>query len=69
MRDYIKYKAKWDGIEVIEVSEAHTSQRCSRCGEKVKRHRDKFKCDNCGLEIDADKNGTHNIARRGIGIY
>ena len=69
LRDYIKYKAKWEGIEVIEVSEAYTSQRCSRCGEIGDRHRGTFKCDNCGLETDADKNGAHNIARRGIGKF
>jgi len=69
LRDYIKYKAKWEGIEVIEVSEAYTSQRCSRCGEIGDRHKGRFRCDNCGLETDSDKNGAHNIARRGIGKY
>lgn len=69
LRNYIKYKAKWDGIEVIEVSEAYTSQRCSRCGEIGDRHRGIFKCSNCGLEIDADKNGAQNIAIRGIGKF
>ena len=69
LRDYIKYKAKWEGIEVVEVSEAYTSQRCSRCGEVGDRHGGSFRCDNCGLETDADKNGAHNIARRGVGKY
>lgn len=69
LRNYIKYKAKWVGIEVIEVSEAYTSQRCSRCGKIGDRHRGRFRCGNCGLEIDSDKNGAHNIARRGIGKY
>lgn len=69
LRQYIKYKAKWEGIKVIEVSEAYTSQRCSRCGEIGDRHKGRFKCDNCGLEIDSDKNGAHNIAQRGIGKF
>ncbi|MFP4051451.1 MAG: RNA-guided endonuclease InsQ/TnpB family protein, partial [Thermoplasmata archaeon] len=69
LREYIKYKAKWEGIKVIEVSESYTSQRCSRCGEIGDRHKGRFRCDNCGLEIDADKNGAHNIARRGIGKF
>lgn len=69
LRNYIKYKAEWEGIEVIEISEAYTSQRCSRCGEIGNRHKGRFKCDNCGLEVDSDKNGAHNIAVRGIGKF
>ncbi len=69
LRNYIRYKAKWDGIEVIEVSEAYTSQRCSRCGEIGDRHRGVFRCGNCGVEIDSDKNGAHNIAIWGIGKF
>lgn len=30
---YLKYKAKWEGIQVMEVSEAYTSQLCSKCGK------------------------------------
>jgi len=67
LRNYIKYKAKWEGIAVIEVDEAYTSQTCSRCGEIGSRHRGRFKCSNCGLETDSDKNGAHNIAIRGTG--
>lgn len=67
LRNYIKYKAKWEGIPVIEVSEAYTSQKCSRCKKIGKRHKGEFKCSNCGLKTDADKNAAHNIAKRGIG--
>ena len=69
LKRYIKYKAKWEGMEVIEVSEAYTSQRCSRCCKIGDRQKGTFKCDNCGLEVDSDKNGAHNIARRGIGKF
>ncbi|MFB6182607.1 MAG: RNA-guided endonuclease InsQ/TnpB family protein [Candidatus Nanohaloarchaea archaeon] len=69
LRNYIKYKAKWEGIEVVEVSEAYTSQRCSRCGEIGDKHRGRFRCSDCGLEVDRDKNGAHNIAKRGIGKF
>ena len=69
LRQYIKYKARWEGLDVIEVSEAYTSQRCSRCGELGDRHLGRFVCNNCGIEIDSDKNGAHNIAKRGIGKF
>ncbi len=69
LRNYIKYKAEWEGLEVIEVSEAYTSQRCSRCGEIGDRHEGIFKCDNCGLKTDSDKNGAHNIGVRGVGKF
>ncbi len=54
---------------MVEVSEAYTFQRCSRCGEIGNRQEGRCKCDNCGLETYADKNGAHNLAGRGIGKY
>lgn len=69
LRQFIKYKADWEGLDVVEVSETYTSQRCSRCGELGDRHKGQFVCTNCTLEIDADKNGAHNIAKRGIGKF
>ena len=64
---YIKYKAETEGIEVIEVSEAYTSQTCWKCGEKGMRRQGLFKCGLCGIEDNADRNGAINIAKRGIG--
>ncbi|OKY78456.1 MAG: IS605 OrfB-like transposable element containing RNAse H-like and Zn finger domain [Candidatus Methanohalarchaeum thermophilum] len=69
LRNYIKYKAKWIGIEVVKVDETYTPQRCSRYGKLGYRHKRSFKCDNCGLETDTDENGAHNIAIRGIGKF
>ncbi len=69
LRRQLKYKARWNGIAYKEVSEAYTSQRCSRCGTKGDRNAGLFKCNNCGLEIHSDKNGAHNIGRRALGIY
>lgn len=65
----LKYKADWSGILCVKVSEAYTSQLCSRCGEKGNRYYGKFKCDKCGLEIHSDKNGAHNIAQRALGKF
>ncbi|KXA99252.1 hypothetical protein AKJ42_03485 [candidate division MSBL1 archaeon SCGC-AAA261C02] len=67
VRKMLEYKCKERGILYVEVSEAYTSQRCSRCGELGDRNKGVFKCSNCGLEIDADVNGARNIASRALG--
>jgi putative transposase len=64
---FIKYKAQWLGIRVIEVSEAWTSQTCHNCRSKGLRVGGKFKCFACRHEYDADYNGAFNIMKRGIG--
>lgn len=67
LRNYIKYKAKWLGIKVIEVDEAYTSQNCSKCGERTNPQKGMFRCSACGYETDRDKNASYNIGKRGIG--
>ena len=70
LRQYIEYKANWRGIQVIEVSEAYTSQRCSRCGVigvRSGKHHGLFECPRCGLKENADRNGAFNIGRRALG--
>jgi len=70
LRLYLEYKANWRGIRVVEVNEAHTSQRCWRCGTKGvrsgKRH-GLFQCPQCGSRENADRNGAFNIGRRALG--
>lgn len=70
LRQYIKYKASWRGIMVVEVSEAYTSQRCWRCRTidvRSGRHHGLFECPRCGLKENADRNGAFNIGRRALG--
>jgi len=64
---FIRYKASWQGIPTIEVSEAYTSQRCSSCGSMGLRVAGLFQCRSCGLNLNADWNGALNILKRGIG--
>ena len=64
---FIEYKAQWLGIPVVKVSEAYTSQNCSRCGQRGLRVRGLFRCPHCGLNLNADWNGARNILQRGIG--
>lgn len=70
LQQYIEYKANWRGIQVVEVSEAHTSQRCWRCeaiGARRGRHHGLFECPRRGLKENADRNGAFNIGRRALG--
>ena len=64
---FIEYKADWNGILVLKVNEAYTSQTCNRCGNRGLRVGGLFRCPNCGLNLNADWNGARNILKRGIG--
>lgn len=66
LAQYIRYKAEWNGIKVVEVSEAYTSQTCHRCGKTGVRRGGLFKCE-CGLEDNSDRNGAINIGQRALG--
>lgn len=65
---YLTYKANWEGIRVVEVPEAYTSQTCHRCSMRGQRVAGTFKCSNCGLFMDSDVNGAWNIAKRAHGL-
>ncbi|MEW5840835.1 MAG: transposase [Thermoproteota archaeon] len=68
---YIRYKAAWLGIQVMEISEAYSSQTCHRCNRRDKAARKTqglFRCSSCGLETNADYNGSMNIMQRALGI-
>ncbi|MFQ5820002.1 MAG: transposase [Candidatus Heimdallarchaeota archaeon] len=62
----MEYKALWEGIPVLFVNEAYTSQRCYRCGAKGVRTKRQFRCA-CGLNYNADVKGARNILRRSLG--
>jgi putative transposase len=64
---FIEYKANWQGIPVLKINEAYTSQICSRCGQKGLRVRGLFQCRQCGLNLNADYNGAKNILKRALG--
>jgi len=44
IRDAVESKAQMHGVAVTFVNPAYTSQNCSRCGLRGKRHRHKFTC-------------------------
>jgi putative transposase len=65
---FIAYKAEAKGKVVVEVNPRHTSQRCSRCGfvHRWNRHGLRFRCGNCGFELNADLNASRNIEVLGM---
>jgi IS605 OrfB family transposase len=65
LRELLTYKAEAKGCMVLGVDPRHTSQRCSRSGHihrSNRRSQSRFKCRNCGFELNADLNGSRNIA-------
>lgn len=63
LREKIAYKATRDGSRLMLVDPRYTSQRCSGCGELVRKtlavrtHH----CPSCGLILDRDENAAKNI--------
>lgn len=63
----IIYKAEWEGIQVVKVSERYTSKTCHNCEKRGKRpFQGLFVCPHCGMEYNADLNGAINIAKRSL---
>jgi len=69
----LEYKLPLAGLpKPIYRGAAWTSQTCHKCGHIDPQNRgkddnrDKFKCQNCGHENNADINASINIARKGI---
>lgn len=67
LQQFIEYKAKLEGIEVVYINPKYTSQTCSICGtiSKSNRNRNLYKC-NCGHKVHADLNAARNICNKGI---
>jgi putative transposase len=68
LTDFIAYKAKRAGVPVVFVDPAYTSQQCCECDHIDKNNRASqalFICRSCGVVAHADRNASHNIARKG----
>jgi putative transposase len=62
----MKYKCEFNGIEFVQADRFYPSSKtCSCCGnvEKNLKLKDRiYKCVECGLEMDRDKNASINLA-------
>ncbi len=66
---FTTYKVAETGSRVVQIDPAGTSQRCSGCGEIVKKDLAVrvHACPHCGLTIDRDLNAAVNIL--GVGLH
>ena len=64
---FLQYKAAAVGSRVVFVDPAYTSKGCSRCehiADGNRKSQSRFKCQKCGLELNADLNGSRNIRHK-----
>lgn len=60
----LEYKAKVEGIEVVEIDERDTSKTCCVCGredDSQRVERGLYVCKDCEAAFNADVNGAENI--------
>jgi IS605 OrfB family transposase len=70
LREFIAYKAAFQGIPGDDINPEYTSQACSltRCEHTTRSNRQgkRFKCVGCGRQDHADRNAAINIAKKGL---
>ena len=68
LRSFLEYKGIKEGVEVIAVAPAYTSQTCNQCLHIGLRSDKRFLCGNCGWHGDADLNGAKMISLLGQSV-
>ncbi len=64
--DFLEYKLKRNGNELVKVEPHYTSITCSHCNHISKESRvsqSQFICKNCNKELNADYNASINILK------
>ena len=67
--EFIHYKARLSGCQVVEVNPRNTSRHCSSCGHVAQENRESqavFLCKKCGFSDNADHNAAINILDRAL---
>ena len=65
----VRRKAEGAGVLIIEVDPRNTSRTCSRCGhvkEALPLWQRTYRCHECGLVMDRDRNAAINILGSGM---
>ena len=71
LKTFLEYKGIFEGVEVLAINPAYTSQTCHCCLHIGLRSNKSFKCSNtarCGWLRDADDNGSTMIALVGLSV-
>ncbi|MEB3279367.1 MAG: transposase, partial [Lyngbya sp.] len=74
LRTFLEYKGIKEGVNVIAIPPAYTSQTCHKClhihpvSGKSYRNGKVFGCENCGNQCDADFNGSKMIEMWGVSV-
>lgn len=64
LKEFVEYKAEYEGLFIDTVNPRNTSKRCNECGftHDSNRHRGEFECVSCGKSNHADYNAAKNVA-------
>ena len=68
LQNFVEYKAQAEGIRVLYVEPAYSSQICSECGQMGSRNRHCFLCSNCGNRQHSDLNASRNLCKFALSI-
>ncbi len=68
LRQFLTYKCILNGVQLVVIPPAYTSQTCNVCNHIGIRNGKHFRCKNCGNVIDADHNAALNIAAWGNAV-
>ena len=66
LEQYLDYKLRRQGIPLILISEAYTSQTCPHCGHLNKMAGRIYRCRACGYRAHRDGVGAVNILNKGM---
>lgn len=67
--EFLQYKTRLSGGQIVEVDPKNTSRRCSSCGHVAQENRESqavFLCKACGYSDNADHNAAINILDRAL---
>ncbi|MCG5059900.1 MAG: transposase [Limnoraphis sp. WC205] len=68
LRIFLEYKGIKEGVKVIAIPPAYTSQTCHKCLHIGSRNNKCFRCENCANKCDADYNGAKMIELWGCSV-